>query len=52
MINSRDARVGKGPEHRSESGRSMECQPALVREFTDTDRPVVFVKRSDSRPSS
>jgi hypothetical protein len=45
-------RVGKGPEHWSESGRCRHCQAALVRELTDTERPVVFMKWSDWRPST
>ena len=44
-------RVANGHEHWSESGRCVGCHAALVRELTDTDRPVVFMKRSDWHPS-
>lgn len=40
-------RVRNGREHWSESGRCVGCHAALVRELTDTDRSVVFMKRSD-----
>jgi hypothetical protein len=44
--------LGNGSEQWSESGSCMECQASLVRELGDTDRPIVFMKRSDWRPLS
>jgi len=45
-------RIGDQPEHWSESGRCRRCSTDLVRSLGDTERPVVFMTRSDWRPSS
>ncbi len=45
-------RVGSGPEEWAESGGCLDCRAVLVRQLVETDRPVVFMKRSDWRPAS
>jgi hypothetical protein len=39
------ARVGDGPENWVENGTCAVCGTRLVRELSDTDRPLVFMSR-------